>query len=118
MRGTLTASTTAIPQKATQLVEQGKIVICNASRAAAAAAKTGFACAIVYVTAPADVRARRLADRGREQVIDERLLRIDPGNVEALADLVIHNTGTPDDGAAQLIAYLCGPTSAEPGGAV
>lgn len=103
-----------IPQHAIEMVEVGKIVVCNASRGIAAEAKARFASTrVVYITAPPNVRAQRLTVRGREAAIAGRLERDIGDSARAVADLVIDNTGAAEQSAAQLAAYLLGLTGVE-----
>ena len=67
---------------------------------------TSVAASVVLVTAPAELRAERIAARGREDVADARarLERSSPARVEA--DLTIENVGPAENGAARLTAFL------------
>jgi ribose 1,5-bisphosphokinase len=98
-----------IPREANELVRRGRIVVCSVSRGVAADAKARLAGAgIVYITAPFEVRAKRLSARGRETVIAGRMERDVGDGVRTAADLVIDNSGAPEQGGAQLTAYLSG----------
>ena len=84
----------------------GRILVCNVSRSIIPQARLDFAHVhVVYVTAPPEILAARLAARNRESVIDGRLKRPE-GDAMRLADLMIDNSGTPDAGAAKLVALL------------
>lgn len=98
-----------IPQQAIELVRSGRTVVCSASRGVAAEAKARFGSAsIIYITAPFEIRAKRLSARGRETVIAGRMERDIGDSVRAVADLVIDNTGAAEQSAVQLTAYLSG----------
>ncbi|MDZ4840714.1 MAG: phosphonate metabolism protein/1,5-bisphosphokinase (PRPP-forming) PhnN [Hyphomicrobium aestuarii] len=87
----------------------GSTVVLNASRTVLARARQRYAnVAVVLIDAPADVRAARLAARGREQAtgMADRIARVPGAFVTSDADVVIHNTGDPDDGAARLIRAI------------
>ena len=67
---------------------------------------------VVYVTAPPDLRAARLAGRGREAgntgEINARLVREVGGDNPAAADLMIDNSASVAAGTARLVAFLRG----------
>ena len=87
----------------------GGVAVCNVSRAAVAQARRAFAWVrVVYVTAPAEMRAARVAARGREAADGDRVLREAPGDDMVAADLVIDNSGAPEAGAARLAMFLRG----------
>jgi ribose 1,5-bisphosphokinase len=88
-------------------LSSGAVVVCNVSRGVVEAARRRWArVLVVEVTAPADVLARRLADRGREPNADQagRLLRLAPPLLAC--DVRIENTGTVADGVAKLIGAI------------
>jgi len=96
----------AVPATAAQAIAEGRVVVCDLSRAALAGARSRFPASVVLVTAPAELRAERIAARGREDVADARarLERSPPAQVEA--DLAIENIGPAEHGAARLAAFL------------
>ena len=59
-----------IPADIAQDLAHGRVVIANVSRAVVAAAAERFPVAVIEVSASADVLARRLAARGREDAVD------------------------------------------------
>ncbi|MGI9524641.1 MAG: phosphonate metabolism protein/1,5-bisphosphokinase (PRPP-forming) PhnN [Hyphomicrobiaceae bacterium] len=61
---------------------------------------------VVLVTAPSDVCAVRIAARGRERGVHERLRRGLDSTARRYADLVINNIGSPEIGAGQLTSFL------------
>ena len=92
-------------------VGSGGVAVCNVSRAVIAQARAKFTgTQVVYVTAPREIRAARLAARGREAgqavAILARLGREVPGDAERSADLVIDNAGSVEAGAACLTLFL------------
>ena len=96
-----------INQRWQDAVNDGCIIIANVSRTILPyAAKLRGHVITVLVTAPSDILAARIATRGRESASGERLSR----RIELAADwqpyLVINNTGTPEEGAAPLVALL------------
>ena len=103
-----------IPQQAMELARDGRTVVCNASRGIATEARARFpGTRVVYVMAPAEIRARRLAARRREATIAERMERELGDNVRSTADIVIDNSGAAEESTAQLITYLSGLTCAK-----
>ncbi|MFG1296994.1 phosphonate metabolism protein/1,5-bisphosphokinase (PRPP-forming) PhnN [Xanthobacter variabilis] len=97
----------ALGPEVAQQIRAGGVVVANGSRATLVEARRRFAhLAVVLVTAPAEVRAERLAARGREDAADirERLLR--QPDLAIAPDLVIDNVGTPDDGGARLSDFI------------
>ncbi len=86
---------------------QGRAVIANVSRAVVAEAAKRFPVAVIEVSAPADVLARRLAARGREDAVDvaRRLSRAIelPLPVERIS---VVNDGTPEQGIRRLLAAI------------
>jgi ribose 1,5-bisphosphokinase len=104
-----------IPQRAMELVRDGRTVVCNASRSIATEARARFpGTSIVYITALSEIRARRLAARRRETTIAERIERELGDNVQSTADLVIDNSEAAEESAAHLVTYLAGLTCARP----
>lgn len=84
-----------------------RVVVANVSRAVVGDAAARFDARMIEVTAPADVLARRLAARGREDAVDvaRRLSRA----IEIPAPLprdVIVNDGTVEAGARKLAGVL------------
>lgn len=90
-------------------LEGVEVAVCNVSRAVIFEARRGFAAvSVVYVTAPPEILAARLAARGRETGIADRLARKIEHDPLADADLVIDNRATPQAGAEPLIAHVLG----------
>lgn len=88
-------------------IASGDTVIANGSRATLPVARGRFArLFVVHVTAPVEVRAQRLAARGREsaQDIAERLTRAPA--LDVAPDLEIINVGTPQDGGLKLADFV------------
>jgi phosphonate metabolism protein PhnN/1,5-bisphosphokinase (PRPP-forming) len=86
---------------------KGRVVIANVSRAVVAEAAEQFPVSVVEITAPAELRAGRLARRGREAADDvaRRLSRA----IELplpVQRLVVVNDGTPEQGARRLMEAI------------
>jgi ribose 1,5-bisphosphokinase len=90
-------------------VHAGKTVVFNTSRTVVAEARKRFQKLVVlYIDAPREVRAARLAMRGRETTLEiaERLAR-DVSTFELSdAEIVISNDGNVLDGVDQLVGAL------------
>jgi ribose 1,5-bisphosphokinase len=95
-----------IPASIDDDIRAGRTVLCNVSRTIVGAARRRYAAVTVaLVTAPTEVLAARLAARGRDGDIAQRLARGD-AFADLRTDCVIANTGTPADGAAALMAAV------------
>lgn len=98
-----------VPQSYDRAIRDGKTVIANGSRKVLKEASEKYETAIVLlITAPVEILAERLAARGREtrEDIEARLKRADlePDNVDNLVR--IENTGTPEEGVADMLRAL------------
>lgn len=98
-----------VPQSYDRVIRDGKTVIANGSRKVLQEASDKYETAIVLlITAPVEILAERLAARGREtrEDIEARLKRADlePDNVDNLVR--IENTGTPEEGVADMVRAL------------
>lgn len=104
-----------IPADISLDLAQGRTVVANVSRAVVAEAAARFPVHVVEVTAPADLLARRLVARGREDAVDvaRRLSRAIelPSPVER--EIVV-NDGTVEQGARKLLAALSRAGAAAP----
>jgi len=92
---------------------RGGTVVANGSRAALPEARRRFArVRVVLVTAPAELRAQRLAGRGRESLEDirERLERAPV--LDVAPDLVIDNVGAAQEGALVLAGFIAAELAA------
>ncbi|PSH56505.1 phosphonate metabolism protein/1,5-bisphosphokinase (PRPP-forming) PhnN [Phyllobacterium sophorae] len=90
-------------------LERGDVVVANGSRAILPAARRKYRqLLVVNVTAPMDVLALRLVERGRENLegIRQRLLRSEQQSIEGDDVLHIDNSGSPEDGGEVLIRIL------------
>ena len=90
------------------IIQAGRTVVCNVSRAVVPALRTIYAnTCVVLITAPADICAQRLAARGRatDGAADRRLARND-AFVTFDADCVIENTGPTEFGIANLLEII------------
>lgn len=97
----------ALGPEVRETIAAGGVVVANGSRATLPEARLRFArVRVVHVTAPAALRAQRLAARGREQAADiEERLRRAP-EVDVAPDLTIENVGTPADAGALLCGFV------------
>ena len=88
-------------------VTAGRIVVVNVSRGIIAAARTRFPdAAVIVVGAPVEVRARRLAARGRESEADiaSRLAR--EGSMLPDGAVRVDNSGLMDAGIRQFVSTV------------
>jgi ribose 1,5-bisphosphokinase len=98
-------------------IRAARTVLCNVSRTIIIPARARYADVFVaLVTAPAEVLAARLAARGRDGDIAQRLARAD-ALADIVADCVIANTGAPADGAAALMAAVARTAARSPAAA-
>lgn len=87
----------------------GRVVVANGSRAVIPHAIEKYErCYVLLVTAPADLRAKRLAARGREtaQEISARLEREGATVPAGVMPIVIDNSGHIDDGLRRFLKAL------------
>lgn len=103
----------AIDSSVGPALADGRVVVCNISRAAVGAARMRFPLMkLVAVTAPEPVIAGRLAERGREdtEAVNERLQRNSafaaPSPSERIPDMTIVNDGRPEEAAHSLAGFL------------
>lgn len=99
----------AVPVSVRSEIAAGKIVVVNISRAVIGLVRTTFhRSRIVLVSAPLEMRAQRIALRGRENESDirARLARTVDSFAESDADLILDNSGTPEDAARTLLDFL------------
>jgi len=96
-------------------LEQGRVVVANLSRAVIAEAARRFRVRVIEVTAPAELLARRLAARGREDAEDlaRRLARAIALPLPVERETIL-NDGTVEVGAARLVAALNRAASGAP----
>lgn len=97
----------ALGEDVADWIRAGHTVIANGSRATLPVARERFErLAVVHVTAPVEVRAQRLAARGREAAHDiaERLTRAPA--LDVAPDLEIINVGPPQDGGTRLADFV------------
>jgi phosphonate metabolism protein PhnN/1,5-bisphosphokinase (PRPP-forming) len=98
----------ALPYAVTDAVREGHVAVANVSRRVIAEAKDRFpGCRVLLVDAAAEVRANRLAGRGRETgaEIAARLAR--EGNEAIPADAIcIDNSGGLEDSVVRFVAAL------------
>jgi ribose 1,5-bisphosphokinase len=100
----------AVPSTVDAAISAGAVVVVNVSRAIIPTALAKYAhVVVVFVTAPADVLAERLRQRGRETTSDvaQRLDRAVGDSVPVAPDVVvIQNVGDPQEGADKLIGLI------------
>ncbi|GGF49494.1 ribose 1,5-bisphosphate phosphokinase PhnN [Azorhizobium oxalatiphilum] len=97
----------ALGAEVAEALAQGRTVMANGSRATLPEARKRFSrLSVVHITAPPEVRAVRLAARGRESEDDirERLARAP--DVPLDADLEIQNVGPIREGAQRLADFI------------
>lgn len=97
----------AIPTDIALDLAQGRAVVANVSRAVVAEAAARFPVSVIEVSAPADVLARRLAARGREDTVDvaRRLSRAIELPLPVDRHSVV-NDGTVEQGVRRLLAAI------------
>lgn len=98
-------------------IAAGRTVVCNGSRRIVATAAARFPrCHVLLVAADSDVRARRLAARGREGTaeIEERLRRDGDPAPAAVATTLIDNSGALSIGAIAILIALLNIAANEP----
>ena len=92
-------------------VANGKTVVCNVSRTILPdiARRVSGLTKVVLVTAPPEILAARIAMRGRDSAQGSRTTHNLDDSVRAIANLVIENTGTPDQAGDALAHFLKSP---------
>ena len=98
-----------VPASIKSHLASGGIVIVNISRTVVARARELFPnVRVIAITCPPEIRARRLAQRGRETAseITARVERTVSDLNPALVDHTIENSGPPEQGIAQLVEIL------------
>jgi phosphonate metabolism protein PhnN/1,5-bisphosphokinase (PRPP-forming) len=96
-----------IPLDVTADLSRGVAVVANVSRAVIAEAAERFPVRVIEITAPAEIRARRLAARGRESADDvaNRLARSIPVPDHVRVD-TIQNDATLDAAVQAFVSIL------------
>ncbi|MFO1150659.1 MAG: phosphonate metabolism protein/1,5-bisphosphokinase (PRPP-forming) PhnN [Alsobacter sp.] len=103
----------ALPTELADDLAQGRTIVANVSREAVAVARRRFPrVCVVYVTAPPDVLASRVAGRGRDADVSGRVSRVAPVEADLAPDLVIDNSGRAEEAAARLIGAIRGAVPA------
>lgn len=105
----------AVPGEVLTAVRPDRIAVCNVSRRVVDDARRHLAnVAVVEITAPVEMLAQRLAarSRGEDGDLDARLTRSQAIG-ETRADLTIINDRSPEEGAANLVAFLKGHAARE-----
>ena len=99
---------------------QGRTVVVNVSRAVVAEAAERFPVRVIEITAPADLLARRLAARGREDAVDvaRRLSRQIELKLPVERETIV-NDDSVEQGVRRLVAAITrGAAAAPPPGRV
>jgi len=96
-----------VPADITMDLARGRVVVVNVSRAVVAEAAARFPVGVVEVAAPANVLARRLAARGREDAVDvaRRLSRAIELPLPVERERVM-NDGTIEAGVRRMVAAI------------
>ncbi|MEH2512986.1 ribose 1,5-bisphosphokinase [Nitrobacteraceae bacterium AZCC 1564] len=97
-----------VPRSIIDDVRGGRVVVVNVSRTIVELARRSYAnVTVVSITAPPDILAQRIADRGRasDGQVEGRVRR---AVVAAEPDVVINNIGPANDHAAQLLRIIRG----------
>lgn len=95
-----------VPRSIVDDIRDGRAVVVNVSRTIVELARRSYAnVTVVSITAPADILAQRIADRGRasDGQVEGRIRR---AVVSAEPDVVINNIGPAKDHAAQLLRII------------
>ncbi len=98
-----------LPASLNDDIRAGRTVVCNVSRAVVEDARARYAHpVVVMITAPPEILAQRLAQRGRESgaAIAGRISRAVAAGLEIRPDVVIENDGAPEAGAKKLIEAI------------
>lgn len=98
-----------IPVQIDDAVEAGSKIVFNASRTVVGAARDRYGnVRVIYVDAAKEIRAERLAQRGRETEVEilDRLSREVTSFLPADADVTVNNDGTLGAGVAELVAAI------------
>jgi ribose 1,5-bisphosphokinase len=102
-----------IPAEVARRLGDGQVVVCNVSRTVIEAARQRWSHVfVVLVTAPAAMRAERLAARGRELTISDRLGRTVADFDAAKADFQLDNAATIELAVRHFTDYLRGVAQA------
>lgn len=97
-----------VPHSIVDDIRGGRVVVVNVSRTIVELARRSYAnVTVVSITAPPDILAQRIADRGRvsDGTVEGRIRRT---VVAAEPDVVINNIGPAKDHAAQLLRTIKG----------
>ena len=98
-----------VPSSIDDDIRAGRTIVCNVSRTIIAPARALYArVAAVLITAPADIRAARLAQRSRESAdsVADRLRRGD-ALADVPVDFIIENVDIPELAAHRLLEIIC-----------
>jgi phosphonate metabolism protein PhnN/1,5-bisphosphokinase (PRPP-forming) len=99
----------ALPASIDAAMMAGRVVVANVSRAVIPRAIEKYErCHVFLVAAPVEIRAARLAARGRESADDvaQRLAREGAAAPTGVLPVIIDNSGTLEDGARRFLKAL------------
>jgi ribose 1,5-bisphosphokinase len=97
-----------VPRSMVDDIRGGRVVVVNVSRTIVELARRSYAnVTVVSITAPPDILAQRIADRGRasDGQVEGRIRR---AVVDAEPDVIINNIGPAKDHASQLLRVIRG----------
>jgi ribose 1,5-bisphosphokinase len=102
-----------VPAAAVSAVDNGLLAVCNLSRTAIGDARRRFSRVItVLVTAPDDMIAARMVARGRDSAEEaERRIKRERNLDRTIADHLVSNDGTREEGGRRFLACLEGLTA-------
>lgn len=98
-----------VPAVLNQRIESGATVVVNVSRSVPDAVRGKYLnLRVIFVTAPLDILAQRIASRGRESIeqVEARLLRAKIAMPQGSDVTVINNAGALEDAVARFVAVL------------
>lgn len=98
-----------VPASVDDDIAAGRCVVSNVSRAIIGSLQERYArVLVVLVTAPPEILAARLAQRGRasDGSLEQRMARTSEITRHFVPDVVIDNAGTPEKGAADLLKAI------------
>lgn len=103
----------ALPASVADALAHGVTVVANVSRGVVDEARQRFPRVdVVLITAPVEELERRVAARGREADVAQRVSRAAPPADVLAPELVVENIGDPTAGAAALTDFLARTASA------
>ena len=96
-----------LPLGVDEAIAAGNVAVCNVSRAAIEGARQRYARVfVIYVDAKPEIRARRIAARGREAVAGSRVEAGRNDTVHPRCDLLIDNSGALEPAVTAFVKGL------------